>query len=102
MFIVPLTQLPSMIKVEDTNLAVTALSGTAKTPFADILHNAVENARQTQAAANRDAYDLAVGNTDNLAAVMINSAKAATALETTVQLTSRAVSAYKEIMQMQV
>ena len=33
---------------------------------------------------------------------LINSAMEATAVETAVQLTSRAVSAYKEIMQMQI
>ena len=49
-----------------------------------------------------DAYDLAMGRTDDLAAISINSAKAAVALEMTVQVASRAVTAYKEILQMQI
>lgn len=83
-----------------------ALSGAPQTgngiPFADVLGDAINNARETQAVSNNDAYELAMGTSDNLAAVMINSAKAATAVEMAVQLTNRAVSAYKEIMQMQV
>lgn len=64
--------------------------------------NAVENLKETQIQSQQDNYDLAMGNTDNLAAIMINSAKADAAVTMTVQLTSRAVNAYKEIMQMQI
>ena len=43
-----------------------------------------------------------MGDVASLHNMMINSAMEATAVETAVQLTSRAVSAYKEIMQMQI
>ena len=43
-----------------------------------------------------------MGDVSSLHSMMINSAMEATAVETVVQLTSRAVSAYKEIMQMQI
>lgn len=58
--------------------------------------------QKSQEAAAQDAYDLAMGDVSNLHSLMINSAMEATAVETAVQLTSRAVSAYKEIMQMQI
>ena len=76
--------------------------GVQSAPFADVLKNAVENLKETQIQSQQDNYDLAMGNTDNLAAIMINSAKADAAVTMTVQLTSRAVNAYKEIMQMQI
>ncbi len=71
-------------------------------PFADVLQNAVQTLQEQQQKSDEDAYNLAIGNTDNLAGLMIQSAKLETALTMTVQLTSRAVNAYKEIMQMQV
>ena len=47
-------------------------------------------------------YDLAVGNTDDLTAVMLAATKAETAVQLTTQITTRAVNAYKEIMQMNI
>ncbi|MEA5010167.1 MAG: flagellar hook-basal body complex protein FliE [Angelakisella sp.] len=102
MFIVPLSQLP-LIKAEENVDKFVGTEGVApKVPFFDVLKQATQATQQAQEVANQDSYDLSMGNVDNLAAVMINSAKATTALEMTVQLTSRAVSSYKEIMQMQV
>lgn len=71
-------------------------------PFVNYLQDAVSNLQQAEKVSKTDAYNLAMGNTDDLSGIMINSAKYATALEYTVQLSSRIVSAYKEIMQMQV
>ena len=55
-----------------------------------------------QAQSAEDSRKLALGEIDNIAQVQINALKTSTMLQTTVQLTSRAVGAYKEIMQMQV
>ena len=66
------------------------------------MQEAMDALRQSQKATAQDAYDLAMGDVSNLHSLMINSAMEATAVETAVQLTSRAVSAYKEIMQMQI
>lgn len=74
----------------------------ANMPFAEHLTSAVQSLRETQQAAQQDAYDLALGRADDLTGIMINSAKESTALKMTVELTSRAVNAYKEIMQMQI
>lgn len=70
--------------------------------FSNILKDAVSEYTTLQEASDKDTIDLAVGNADNLAQMQINSMKAETALQTTVQLTSRVVSAYKEIMQTQI
>ncbi len=71
-------------------------------PFADVLKESIAQLEETQKVSQQDAYDLAMGRTDDLAAISINSAKAAVALEMTVQVASRAVTAYKEILQMQI
>lgn len=73
----------------------------ATMPFQDILHDVIANARETEAIAKQDAIDLALGNTDDIHNIMINAEKAAIALELTVQMTSKAVNAYNEIMRMQ-
>lgn len=71
-------------------------------PFADLLQQSLQNLQDARRQSQQDSYDLAMGTTEDLAAVAINSAKATAALELTVEVASRAVSAYKEILQMQI
>ncbi|MFZ2539027.1 MAG: flagellar hook-basal body complex protein FliE [Oscillospiraceae bacterium] len=97
MFIVPLSSLQQMTKLETTSAIPQG-----KSSFSQIFEEVLKNAKETQAISNEDSVKLALGQVDNLSEVMINSAKASTAMQMTVELTSRAVSSYKEIMQMQV
>lgn len=71
-------------------------------PFADILKESMQNLQEAQAVSQQDAYDLAMGQSDDLHTIAIHSAQATAALELTVQVASRAVTAYKEILQMQI
>lgn len=73
-----------------------------KTSFQDMLSGYMQEVKSLTQAAEQDGARLALGNADDLAQIQINAMKAEAALQTTVQLTSRAVNAYKEIMQMQV
>lgn len=102
MFIIPISQMPSISPLQETHQEVQGVQQGSSLPFADIFQQAIETMQETQAVSEQDAYNLAMGKTDDLHTVMINSEKAATALELTVQLTSRALSAYNEIMRMQV
>lgn len=70
--------------------------------FGQIFKNAFEALQETQDQSKEDSYRMAMGDFDNLHQMMINGEKAATALELTTQITSRAVSAYNEIMHMQI
>ena len=70
--------------------------------FQNFLENAIEEVNQTTQAASDDGYSLAIGDTDDLAQLQINGLKATAMIQTAVQITSRAVNAYKEIMQMQI
>ena len=95
----PIERLSSL----DSQVSAVGQSGTVSgLPFAGILQQAISDMQETTAASNQAAYDLAVGNVDDPSQVMITSAKATTAIEFATQLSSRVVSAYKEIMQMQV
>lgn len=107
MFIVPLTPMATQLDSVSDSLKKNSGS-TADTiedevmSFADYLKESVMKVKELEASSDKSAYDLAVGNTNDIEAVMIESAKASTAVETTVQITTRAVNAYKEILQMQI
>ena len=99
MFIIPISQMPP-IGFSDSK--VTNTPDSTGIPFANILSDAIQNAKETQAISQQDAYNLAMGEMDDLHTMMINSSKATAAMEFTVELTGRAVSAYNEILRMQV
>lgn len=110
MFIVPLTPMATQldnisgtaksIQTEDTTTP-DSLKSEVKS-FAEYLKDSINNVKALEEASDKSAYDLALGKTDNLEQVMLLSAKASTAVEATVQITTRAVNAYKEIVQMQI
>lgn len=102
MFIIPISQMPSVSSLQQTEKINPVSAPDAEIPFSEVFKDAFENLAEQQEISSQDAFDLAFGNTDDLHTIMINSEIAATALELTVQLTSRAVNAYNEIMRMQV
>lgn len=71
-------------------------------PFQNILRDALAGLETATEQAAQDGYDLVLGDADDLALLQINAMKAESMLQTTVQLTTRIVNAYKEIMQMQI
>lgn len=71
-------------------------------PFASLLTQAMDETKRLQEVTENDTQDLMLGNLDNIAQMQVNSMKAEAMLQTTVQLTTRVVNAYKEVMQMQV
>ena len=100
MYLVPLSGLPSIAEAPATKNGTGERGSSGG--FADIMRDAMDTLRESQKAAEHDAYSLALGDVSDLHSLRINSAMEATAVETVAQLTSRAVSAYKEIMQMQI
>jgi flagellar hook-basal body complex protein FliE len=76
--------------------------GGTQVPFADVLGQAMRDVVETQKSTAQDAYDLVMGTGDDLHNIMIRNAMETAAVETAVELTSRVVSVYKEIMQMQI
>lgn len=80
----------------------TSSEPTGKNSFQNFFQQALLEVEEANAAVQRDGIELALGNLDNIAQAQIDIMKAETATQIVVQVTSRAVNAYKEIMQMQV
>ena len=85
-----------------SKIGETEKSTEGSSSFFNVLKDAVSEYSSLQEAAEADSTALALGETDNLAQIQIDSLKVEAALQTTVQLTSRVVNTYKEIMQMTV
>ncbi len=80
-------------KLDDANVASTS--------FADILKNSIEHTNQLQLEAERMDNLFAAGMVDNIADVTIASTKADIAVSYTVEIVSKVLNAYNEIMRMQ-
>lgn len=102
MFIVPISQMPTISSLGGQQKVSENSNPNAAIPFADVFKSVLEDVKSTQAVSEQDAYNLSMGKADDLHTIKIHSEQAATAIELTVQLTSKAVNAYKEIMQIQV
>lgn len=70
--------------------------------FGDTLKDAIQEVNQLQKTADKKMQDLATGKTDNIPEVMIAAEKADIALKLMVQVRSKIIDAYHEIMKMQV
>lgn len=99
MFIVPLSQLPSIVTPVKT---VVKEENAPSATFGDILRAKIQNVKDLEAQSLQSAYDISVGNSSDIEGAMLDATKASTAIEMTVQLTTRVVNAYKDIMSMQV
>lgn len=104
MYIVPLGGLEGLQPLQSINTAQTSADDTVKAgiPFRQLLSEAVQQLSEVQETNIQDTYDLATGSVSELYELSIHSAMQQTAVEMTVQLASRAVSAYKEVLQMQI
>ncbi|MDF2656971.1 MAG: fliE [Bacillota bacterium] len=66
--------------------------------FKEIFQDVVKNVEETEAVTKMDAYNLSIGNMDDLHTMIINAAKADVALQTMVQLRNKFLDANSEIM----
>jgi flagellar hook-basal body complex protein FliE len=99
-FIIPIQPMKTMEFTHTTDTKDAASAGAGA--FSNVLSQAMQEYQSLNEASAENSANLALGNVDDLAKVQINTLKAESMLETTVQLTTRAVNAYKEIMQMSV
>lgn len=70
--------------------------------FVDTLKDAIQEVDQLQKVSDKKMQDLATGKTDNIPDVMIAAEKADIALKLMVQVRSKIIDAYQEVMKMQV
>ena len=102
MYIVPLAGLEPLTSIQQKTQLAQQPGAEGIVPFADLLDEARQNLAQSQAQVQADVYDLLTGGSTDLHQLTIDAAMQQASVEMTVQLTSRAVSAYKEILQMQI
>lgn len=98
MFIKPITPIESMSSQFNQ---VNPIENQTTHSFTDILKEAMNHVATLQESAEAATQQLAIGQVDDIHSVMIQTERAALALELTVQVTGKAVSAYNEIMRMQ-
>ncbi|MBU4542202.1 flagellar hook-basal body complex protein FliE [uncultured Acetobacterium sp.] len=66
--------------------------------FKAILQDTINNVEETEAITKVDAYNLSIGNMDDMHTMMINTAKADVALQTMVQLRNKVLESYQAVM----
>ncbi len=66
--------------------------------FKSLLNGMINNVIETENQTKVDAYNLSIGNMDDMHTMMINEMKAEVALQTMVNVRNKLVDAYKEIM----
>ncbi|MDR0919135.1 MAG: flagellar hook-basal body complex protein FliE [Oscillospiraceae bacterium] len=89
---------------QDNEKTETLLGGLGESggSFQSKLLNAINEIKGMEDQSEQYSYELAMGNSENLEAMMINTAKLNTTVDLATTITSRVVSTYKEIMQMQI
>ncbi len=102
MFIVPISRMPTIDQTKEVAEVGAIGESGSSIPFSSVFQSIIEQQQQAQAISQQDAVDLAFGNIDDLHTVSINSERSAAAMELTVQMATRALAAYNEIIKMQI
>lgn len=70
--------------------------------FGSFFEDAVQEINNLDAIKNNDAYNLALGEVDDLGSIMVNAERAQTAFQLFVQVRNKLMDSYSEIMRMNV
>ena len=102
MFIVPMNSSINLNSINslspNTEKTVSNSDDNAGLGFREILNDVIQNVEKTEAVTKMDAYNLSIGNMDDMHTMIINAAKADVALQTMVQLRNKVLDAYSEVM----
>lgn len=101
MFIIPVTRMEGVVDLTDLKKDSTVKAVPEKR-FDSVLKEAVREADQAIKDTQIMDMKLASGQVDNLHTALIQAEKTAAAVEFTIQITTKAVNAYNQIMGMQV
>lgn len=100
-FIIPISSLPT---INETGSS--ALSGQVKSqssaPFSQLLNEAINNVESTGNESRRQTYNLAMGNSDDMHTAPIAAAKSQIAVNFASNLTNKALTAYNDLIKMQI
>lgn len=93
-----LSQLSGITQPANTESAVTKSSNA----FGDMLKDMVNNTNQAQINGDKAVENLQAGNAEHLHEIMISAEEAEISLKMLVQMRNKALTAYEEIMRMQI
>lgn len=100
-FIIPITPITPIGGLSELRGVKAAGAATEdQTSFAGILDQAISAVKQTNAAEEQDAYNLVLGNTDQLHSLQINQEQAYLAIQLLQSVRNKVLDSYKEIMNM--
>nr|WP_300129289.1 flagellar hook-basal body complex protein FliE [uncultured Butyricicoccus sp.] len=97
MFITPMAPLNSVAELSNDK-KVEQQSNLAGSMFSDIFGQAIDNVKQTENEVAQVEYQLATGQLDDIHSLTIATSKASAATDLLIQLRSKAIDAYNELM----
>ena len=101
-FITPLTSMPTVSSLDKDSNNLSSNEENSEISFSETLRQKIQNVKDLEQKSLDSAYAVSMGQTEDIEGAMIDATKASVAIETAVQITTRAVNAYKEIVQMQI
>ncbi len=101
-FITPLTSMPTVSSLDKDSNNLSSNEENSELSFSETLKQKIQNVKDLEQKSLDSAYAVSMGQTEDIEGAMIDATKASVAIETAVQITTRAVNAYKEIVQMQI
>lgn len=101
-FITPLTSMPTVSSLDKDSNNLSSNAENSELSFSETLRQKIQNVKDLEQKSLDSAYAVSMGQTEDIEGAMIDATKASVAIETAVQITTRAVNAYKEIVQMQI
>ena len=101
-FITPLTSMPTVSSLDKDSNNLSSNEENSELSFSETLKQKIQNVKDLEQKSLDSAYAVSIGQTEDIEGAMIDATKASVAIETAVQITTRAVNAYKEIVQMQI
>jgi flagellar hook-basal body complex protein FliE len=97
-----LTPLHTLPPISALTLPASPTLSKASLSFADWMIQQTEKVQRSEQAANNDLLKLSMGKADNLHQVMVNLEQAKLTFQLLLQVRTRALEAYQEIMRMQI
>ena len=101
-FITPLTSMPTVSSLDKDSNNLSSNEENSELSFSETLRQKIQNVKDLEQKSLGSAYAVSMGQTEDIEGAMIDATRASVAIETAVQITTRAVNAYKEIVQMQI
>lgn len=101
-FITPLTSMPTVSSFDKDSNNLSSNEEKSELSFSETLRQKIQNVKDLEQKSLDSAYAVSMGQTEDIEGAMIDATRASVAIETAVQITTRAVNAYKEIVQMQI